>query len=94
MRHIADFIAERLSVFAKVAEFFQIGIFVNPVNSRNLRRANLSRDRFVGGEHEFFDELMRNVVDVFLNANWPALFVEAHFDFREIEIQRAGGEAL
>ena len=49
----------------------------------------LARDRFVGGEHEFFNQLMRFVILDALEPNRFAVFIEIHFHFREIEVERA-----
>ena len=94
MRHIADFIAKGLGVFAKVAKLGQIRIFMNPVNPRDLGIANLACHGLVGRQHEFLNQLVRDVVDVFLNSRGPALFVEPDLDFRKVEIQRALGKPL
>ena len=51
------------------------------------------RDDLVGQEHEFLDELVRDVVLGLLEMGRDAELVDAHLDLGKIEIERALGEA-
>src|ERR1700719_211886 len=89
IRKIAYFVTEtqnKLSVFAKLV---RVRILVNAVNCGERSMPQLTRDRFVRREHEFFDELMRFVVLDSLQPDGLAIGVDVNFDFREIEIERA-----
>src|SRR5580704_12276806 len=89
MRKISDFVAKAQNEFAIFAELFRIRVFVNAVNSGDRAMPQLARYRFVGCEHEFFDQLMRFVVLDALEPNRLALWIEINFHFGEIEIERA-----
>ena len=66
---------------------------MNAINRRHEPILQLARNRFVGREHEFLDQLMRFVVlDSLETQRASGLFVDDHFHFRKIEVERAVGE--
>ena len=69
-----------------------IGILVNPIDGGFHALAQDFRDGFVGGEHAFLDELVALRVDDGIGGAGAALVIEADFDFRHFEIERAVGE--
>ncbi len=71
-----------------------IGSFVNPIKCRTFFMVEVSRDRFVGEEHELLDQLVGFVGRLFLNPVRSALGIEEDAQLREIQVERALGEAL
>jgi hypothetical protein len=78
--------SDELAIFRQL---FRVGIFVDAIDRRDEPVLQLARDRFVRREHEFLDQLMRLVVLDPLEPDRLAPFVEPHFHFREIEVERA-----
>jgi hypothetical protein len=71
-----------------------VGSFVNPVKSRTFFVIEVSGDRFVGKEHELFDQLVGFVGRLFFDPVGSTLGVEEDAQFGEIEVERALGEAV
>ena len=69
--------------------FRGVGIFVDAVNGRDLAVPHFLRDRFIGREHKFLDELMRFVVFDALEFHRFAVRIDMHLYLRKIEIERA-----
>jgi len=83
-----------------VAEYF-LAIFAQPPFVRLLVHAvnrllilphEARSDSFVGQHHEFFDQLVRDVVLNFFDARNASLFIEPDFVLGEIEVERTGFE--
>ena len=94
MRQIADLVTITEHELAIFGQLFRVGIFVNAIDRRDCALFQFPRDRFVGREHEFFDQLMRFIVLDPLQSHRFALLVDADFHFREIKIERAVLEAF
>src|SRR5438132_2482835 len=94
MRKIVDLVAKAENEFAILTELFRGGIFVDAINCRDRPLPQLARDRFIGREHEFFNQLMRFVVLNPLEPNRLAVLIDINFDFRKIKIERAVLEAF
>ena len=80
--------------FAKIGEAIRIGIFVNPVDGRDVAILQRLGHDLIGGEHALLDELMRNIVFHLLEPDGATFRIKPDFDLGEIEIERAGGEAI
>ena len=92
---VADFVAEALRVLAEVFQLVEVGILMNPVETGNLRLAQMPGDGFVGDEHEFLDELVRDVIFNLLDAQRLAGFlVQADLDLREVQVEGTVGKPL
>src|ERR1051325_2153714 len=89
LREIAHFVTETQNEFPIFAELFWIGIFMNAINRRNRAMPKFARDRFVGGEHKFFDQLVRLFILDPVEPRRFAVFIDINFHFRKIEIERA-----
>src|SRR5882724_7576160 len=70
-----------------------IGLFMNAVERRHSR-FKILRDAFVGGEHEFLDEAMRDIALRTGNAAHQALIIEFNDRFGKIEVNGAATFAL
>src|ERR1051325_10636960 len=74
---------------AILTQLFWIGRLVDAKDGRDETMLKLARDRFVGREHEFFDQLMRLVVlDSLETERAAARLIDDHFHLRKIEIER------
>jgi hypothetical protein len=71
-----------------------VGSFVNPIKSGALFMIEVAGDRFVGEEHELFDQLVGFVGRFFFDPIGSALRIEEDPQFGEIEVERALGEPL
>src|SRR4030095_6354486 len=87
MRQIADLVTETQNKLAIFAELFRIRIFVNAVDRRNRAMPELTPNRFIRREHEFFDQLMRFVVLDPFEPDRLVVGIVINFHFREIEIE-------
>jgi len=67
---------------------------VNPVKSRTSFVVEVAGDRFIREEHELFDQLVGFVGGLFFDSIGSALGVEEDAQLREIQVERALGEAL
>ena len=67
-------------------QLLRIGILVDAVNRRDEPVFQLARDSFVGGQHEFLDELMRFVVLDSFERDWFSIFVETDFYLGKIKV--------
>ena len=85
--------AHRLGLRAEFLQPVRIGILVDAVKAGPVAALEFERDDLVGQQHEFLDELVRDVVLGFLEMRGDAEVVDAHFHLGEIEIERALGEA-
>jgi hypothetical protein len=81
-----DFIAELL-------EALGIGLFVHAVDGGLASLNEMGGDGFVGQKHEFFDQLVGNIVFEGFDVGDAAAVVEADFSFGEVEGEGAVGEA-
>jgi hypothetical protein len=82
---------EKFAIFGQ-AGF--VGSFVNPVKSRTFFVIEVAGDGFVGEEHKLLDQLVGFVGRLFLNPVRSALGIEEDAQLREIQVERALGEAL
>ena len=94
MRHVADLVTETLRVLPKIAQFFQVGVIMDPVDARNLQLADVLGDRFVRRQHELLNELVGNIIVDFLDMRRFSVLIEANFDFGKLQVQRTLREAL
>ena len=76
-------------VLTKFLQTMRLRRFVDPVDRRNSHLNQSTRHRFVGEEHEFFDELMGDIVFDALNPQHASLLVEANLVLREVEFKGA-----
>lgn len=86
-----DFVSEQK--FPVFEEFGWIGRFMNAVEGGDLPTFQMGGNAFVGQEHEFFDELMGDVVGDFFEADGPTGGVAVDFDFGKVEVEGALLEA-
>ena len=82
---------EKLPVF-KQSGF--VGSFVNPVKGGALFEVEVSRDGFVGEEHELLDQLVGFVGRLFFDPIGSPLGIEQDAQFGEIQVERALGKAV
>ena len=90
----AQRIAERGGDFLKLQNLFRVGLFVNAVKRRNAAVLEVARHTFVGGQHELFDDAVRDVALRARDADHAAVLVEFDFRLWQIEINRAARVAL
>ena len=67
---------------------------MHAIDRRDRSVPQLARNRFVGREHEFFDQLMRFIVLDPLEPRRLAVSIDINFDLWKIEIERAVLEAF
>ena len=77
----------------KFVELLGVWLIVDAVDRLDASPLDFLRDRFVGEQHEFLDQLVRHVVLHPAHFAQPTLVVEQHFVLRHVEIQRARTEA-
>ena len=51
-------------------------------------------DRFVGGQHEFFNNRLGDRAGTFFNRNRHALVIQLDFQFRQVKVDRAAAESF
>lgn len=78
---------------AEFLEAFGVGGFMDAVDGGLAAEFDFAGDEFVGQEHEFFDELVGDVVFYFFEADGQAVGVKDDFDFGEVEVEGAILEA-
>src|SRR5437016_14487534 len=89
MSHIANRVIKTEHEFAKLCQFFWVWIFVDPIDGRNRALFQLARDRFVCGQHEFFDKLVRFIILDTFQLYWVPVFIDPDFYLGEIEVKGA-----
>src|SRR5262249_4154952 len=94
MRQIANFVTKTQRELTVLCELFRIWILMNAIDCWNRRLFHFAGHRFVCGQHEFFNQLMRFIVLDALQSCWLALFIDPDFYLWKIEIQRAVFESL
>ena len=67
---------------------------MDAINGGDRLILELASDCFVGGEHEFFDQLVRLVIFDPLETNGDTLFIQPQFHFREIKVERSVFESF
>ncbi len=92
LRQVARLVVIAQDQFAILGQLLRLRIFVHAIDRGDEAIFQFPRHRFVGREHEFLDQLVRFIVLDSLQPDRLARFIEAHFHFREIEIERAGFE--
>ena len=80
-------------VLAKFVDAARVGFFVDAVDGLLILAHQPRGHGFVGEQHVFLDQLMRNVVLDLFNAQDTALFVEADLGFGKIQRERTVLEA-
>ncbi len=80
-------VPESLGVDPEIDQFVLVRIFMDPVEAGKVQAGNVTGDRFVGGQHELLDQLMRDVILNLLDRNRASILAEADLGFREIKIQ-------
>src|SRR5258708_27334368 len=94
MSQVANRVIKAEDEFAKLRQFFQVWIFVDPIDGRNRALFQFARDGLVRGQHEFFDQLVRFIVLDTLQFYGTPIFIDPDFYLWKIEVQSAMLESL
>src|SRR6202050_2881616 len=86
-------IAESLGEFLEFENFFWVGFFVNAMERSDSSLFQVLRDGFIGGEHKFFDQAVRDVALAADDAEHASIVVEFDDWLGKIEINRAASVA-
>ena len=86
-------IAESLGEFLEFENLFRVGFFVNAMERSDPAFFQVLRDGFVGREHEFFDQAVRDVALAADDAEHASIVVELDDRLGKIEINRAASVA-
>ena len=77
----------RGSEITKFEELLVVRLFVDAVERGLFAVLEFAGHQLVGEQHEFLDELVRDVVLDFFQANGAAVFIQPNFDFRKIQLE-------
>ena len=90
---IFDFVAQLADEFGEHAHLPRVGAAVDAAEEDQAGVGQLFGHRFVGGEHELFDDLVAFGVLCEVSAGDAAVGVEVDLHFRHRELERAALEA-
>src|SRR5690606_33086786 len=83
---LAELVSEALGEFRKDGHLLGVWPFVHAVNGRDSVVFERTRHRFVGGQHEYFDDAVGHQAWRSLDARHFTRFVKEHLSFGEVEI--------
>jgi hypothetical protein len=84
LREVTGADAKGAVILTEFSEFFFVGVVVHAVNRGETILAGEFGDGFVGGQHEFFNELMAFIVLDKLEPVGVTLFVDENLGLRHL----------